>query len=455
MSALKLRAYQHVAVAHLRANPRAGLLLDMGLGKTAVALTALTTEHLPVLVCAPKRVAEEVWDEEVDKWRPDLRVGKAIGAPAQRKAVLEDRRYDVVVISRDNLADAVGTRREWRTLILDESSGFKAQGTTRWKTAKRIIGRGDVDHVWELTGTPAPNGLDQLWAQMYLLDNGKRMGRTFTVFRDRHMKFVRELPNKHRIYEIREGHEPLIHAEIEDICMSMKNEGLVDLPPVTWNTVNVPLPPKVMQVYRTLKDKLVVDMNDLGLGDMLHTAETAGALSNRLRQIASGFLYEDKADAEMEDRPQRVTWLHTERAKAVRAIVEEAQGSPVMVAYCYRPELEMLKKEFGKLLHTADEPNVFKRWNRGQVPVLAAHPASVGHGLNLQHGGHTAVWMSATWDLELWDQFNARLPRSGQTHPVVIHMLSSPGTLDPKVYAALRTKGSVQQALLDYLESPV
>ena len=452
-----LHGYQRTAVAHLRAHSRAGLMLDMGLGKTAVCLTALRPEDLPVLVVAPKRVAENVWHVEGAKWRPDLRVGRAVGSPAQREKVLRDRRYDVVVIGQDNIRDRAVQAREWTTFIIDELSGYKARKSKRWLQAKRIIDRGDVENVWGLTGTPAPNGLGDLWAQLYLLDNGKRLGRTVTSFRERWFTPGRRLPTGIVIeWLLRPGAEQEIREAISDICMSMTREGAgLDVMEPIWNEVTVPLPPNAMKVYAKLRDTLVADLDELGLGAMIHTADTAAALSNRLSQVAAGFIYEDTEAAEMEARAKRVSWLHTERVKAVEEIVNGTGGSPVLVYYRYRPELEMLRQHFGDDLRTPKDKNVFDDWNKGRVPVLAAHPRSIGHGLNLQHGGHTCVWMSPTWDLELWEQGNSRLPRQGQKNQVVVHMLSSPGTVDAKVYAALRRKASVQQALIDYLHSPV
>lgn len=450
-----LRPYQVTAVKHLQANPRAGLLLDMGLGKTAVCLTALRPEDLPVLVVAPKRVAENVWPVESAKWRPDLRVGVAAGSPTQRKAKLEDRSLDLVSIGQDNLGDPAVLHRQWKTFIVDELSGYKKFKGARWTNARRIVMHGDVENVWGLTGTPVPNGYEDLFGQIYVLDDGRRLGRTITPYRQQHFTAGRRLPNGAIIdRQLLPGHDKLINAKIDDICLAMRNDGLVDLPPVTWNEVEVPLPASVRKLYEKVRTELVLDLKELGISDYVHTAPTAAALSNRLSQVASGFIYQDPDDV-LPGQKQGISWLHTERVKAVREIVEGNGGSPILLAYRYKPELEMLRKEFGKDLHTVKSPNVFQRWDDGQVPILAAHPGSIGHGLNLQYGGHTIVWMCPTWMLEHWDQFNARLPRSGQTHPVVIHMLTSPGTVDAKVYSALRRKDKVQKALLDHLESPV
>lgn len=453
-----LRQYQVTAVQHLRGRSRAGLFLDMGLGKTCICLTALRPGDLPALVVAPKRVAEEVWHVEGAKWRPDLRVGRAIGSPKERERVLRDPSLDVVVISQENIKDTAIGAREWTTFIIDELSGYSATGA-RWKAARRIIMRGDVENVWGLTGTPTPNGYEGLWPQMYLLDGGTRLGRTLTVFRRKWFDEGRRLPNG-AVFgrKLLPGADKEIMDALSDICMSLtrKDSGVEVLEPI-WNEVTVRLPDRVLDVYHTILEDLVVDLEELGLGDEIHTAETAAQLSNRLSQISAGFMYEDTEKAEMAGRAnaKKISWLHDVRSAAVEEIVDGTGGSPVLVAYRYLPELEMLKKRFKDKLHTVNEKGVFQKWDHGDIPILAAHPKSIGHGLNMQAGGHTVVWTCPTWDLEQWDQFNSRLPRPGQKNQVVVHMLGDPRTVDRKIYNALRKKASVQDAFLDYLSSPI
>jgi SNF2 family DNA or RNA helicase len=451
-----LRPYQHTGVAHLRGRNRAALFLDMGLGKTCICLSALRPADLPVLVVAPKRVAEEVWHVEGEKWRPDLRVGRAIGSPAAREALLRDATYDVVVISQENIQDKALTARPWATFIIDELSGYSARGA-RWKAARSLIMRGDMENVWGLTGTPVPNGYEGLWPQMYLLDGGHRLGRTLTVFRNKWFSAGRRLPNG-AVYgrELLPGADESIMHALSDIAMSLtRKDSGVEVEEPIWNLVNVPLPPKVLGLQAKLRKDLVLDLEALGLGDMIHTADTAAQLGNRLSQISAGFLYEDTEAAEIEGRAKRIAWLHDERSKTVEEIVDGTGGSPVLVFYRYLPELEMLKKRFKDKLHTPKEKDWFQKWDAGKLPILASHPKSVGHGLNMQYGGHTVVWTSPTWDLEQWDQGNSRLPRPGQENQVVVHMLSAPGSVDSKIYRALRRKASVQDAFLTYLSSPV
>lgn len=446
---VELRDYQHVAVDFIRNRKRAGLFLDMGLGKTAISLTALETRHLPALVVGPKRVAEEVWPTEAEKFRPELSVALAAGPPAKRQAALESS-ADIVVISRDNLADAVPFADRFKTFIIDELSSFKNRSSQRWKNAKKITRARGMENVWGLTGTPAPNGLLDLWPQMYLLDGGEALGTTLGGYKERYFTAGRVLPNTNIVTEWipKPGAAARINRLLETTCLSMSTEGRVALPPVTYHDIVVPHEPRVAEAYRRFKKDLV-----LGAGlvdDESHTASSAAVLSQKLGQLNAGILYADDADL----RGGKYTQLSLARARRVQEIVE-ASTSPVLVFYQYRAELDLLRKALGKEARTVDEPGVIRDWNDGRVPVLLAHPASAGHGINLQFGGHTVVWSSLTWNLEEYQQANKRLARSGQKNPVVIHRLVTPGTIDDAKRQVLEGKASVQAALFDYLESPV
>jgi SNF2 family DNA or RNA helicase len=447
VTALPLHDYQHVAVDFLRERRRAGLLLDMGLGKTAITLRALRPQDLPMLVTAPKRVAENVWHIEVAKWRPDLRIAVAAGTPAQReKALLSDA--DIVVIGRDNLADAIPHAHRFRTFTMDELSSFKSRASQRWKAAKKICK--DMHNVWGLTGTFTPNGLLDAWPQMYLLDSGESLGTTLGGYRERYFTPGRQLPNGVVTeYNIRPGADKRIHKLLETTCLAMTTDGRVELPPVTFNDVEVPLSPGVRRLYKQMKNDLVV--NSELLGGQVHSAVNAAVLSGKLSQITAGFLYPDDAEY-TGDRSYTV--LHKEKVNAAREIVD-GTGSPVLVAYRFRGELELLREGFGPDAHTMNEPDIVERWNRGEIPVLLAHPASAGHGLNLQEGGHTMIWATLPWSLEEYQQMNKRLARQGQKHPVVIHHLLSPKTVDPAVKLVLEGKASVQDAVMQHLESPL
>jgi len=449
---LQLHPYQVQAVQYLQERRKAGLFLDMGLGKTAICLTALNADSLPALVTAPKRVAENVWETEAALWRPDLRVVVAKGTPKSREAALASG-ADIVVIGRDNLTDAVPHAGRFKTLIMDELSGWKSRASIRWKAAKKITQAPSVTHVWGLTGTPTPNGLLDLWPQMFLLDGGLRLGTTLGGYRNRYFMPGRQLPNGVITeWNLRPGADKRIHTLLEDLCLSMGTEGKVDLPPVTHNTIHVPLPPKVRQAYKAMKNDLVANLHDLGMAGEIHSAVNAAVLSSKLSQICAGFMYVDDADI----RGRQYDVLHKEKVNVV-AEIAEGTGSQVLVAYRFQAELDMLKEGLGSLAHTLDEDGVIQRWNSntGQVPVLLVHPASAGHGLNLQHGGHTMVWATLPWSLEEYMQTNKRLARQGQQHPVVIHHLVAPHTVDEAVLQRLAEKKSVQQALLDHLDSPL
>lgn len=420
-------------------------------GKTAACLAALEPRHLPALVIAPKKVAEEVWDVETALWRPDLTISRAVGSPAARSAALTSG-ADIVAISRDNIGDLLKSKEAlpFRTVIIDELSGFKNRATNRWKLASKIVRSPAVQNVWGLTGTPAPNGLMDLWAQIALLDHGARLGKNITTFRSRYFRPGRQLANGVITnWELREEADQKIYALISDIALAMQTEGRIELPPVTYNRVPVTLPDAVMKVYRRIERDLVVDLREI-FGGEIHSADTAATLTMKLSQIAAGFMYVDEQDL----RPGEHTRLHEEKIKAVRDIVDGALGSPVLVFYRFKIERQMLQDAFPEAI-TVDSPGAVKAWNAGKVPVLLAHPASAGHGLNLQHGGHTIVWTSATWSLEEWAQANKRLARQGQKHPVVIHVLQARGTIDTQIYQRLIDKAARERGLLDYLESPL
>lgn len=446
---MKLHDYQEVAVGHLRRNPRAGLFLDMGLGKTACVLSALGPEHLPVLVVAPKRVAENVWPAETAKWRPDLSIAVAKGDPDRRREALASRKA-ITVISRDNLGDALA-HGPYKTIVIDELSSFKTRNTIRWRTARKLTG--PARYVWGLTGTPAPNGLLDLWPQLYLIDKGERLGTTLTGYRDRYFNAGRRLPSGVVIeWNLKPEADKAIQAAIDDICLAMETDGRIELPPVTYNPVVVELPPLARQTYKALKRDMVANMTLLGEdAPGLFTAGNAAALSNRLSQVASGFLYQDVATL-VEDPGAPVRELHRAKLAAVEEIVE-LSPTPVLVFYRYLWERDQLLRMDGAV--SIDEHDAIERWDRGEVRMLVTHPASAGHGLNLQYGGHTIVWCSMTWPLEEWQQANKRLARQGQAHPVVIHMVIANHTVDEVLRARLVDKADVQKALTDHLESPI
>lgn len=439
---MKLHGYQELGISFLRQHDEAGLFLDLGLGKTATVLSALEPRHLPALVIAPKRVAENTWPEERDIWRPDLSMSVAAGSPAYRAEALREG-ADITVIGRDNVKDLGPVRDQFNTLVLDELSGYKSKGA-RWKIANAMAKR--TQHIWGLTGTPAPNGYLDLFYQIMLLDGGKRLGTRIGSYRERFFYPGNRLPNG-VITEwiMHEGADKKIKRLIEDFCLYMEADGRIELPPVSYPVQMIHLPPDVMKFYRTLKKDMVADLDSLGL---TVAADSAGVLSNRLSQVSAGFVYE----TDPETMVRETIPLHTERIDMVKDLLEQAT-SPVLVAYRYQEEYRLLMELPGA--RSIREKGVIQDWNRGDVPILVAHPASAGHGLNLQHGGHTIIWTSPNWELELWIQFNGRLNRQGQKHPVVVHKIVAKDTVDKIIYRRLETKDDVQRDLLEHLRSPV
>jgi SNF2 family DNA or RNA helicase len=446
---VKLHGYQELARDFLRGEVEAsgaaqgkGLFLDLGLGKTATTLAALEERHLPALTIAPKRVAENVWQEERDIWRPDLDIALAIGSAADRTAALAST-ADLTVVSRDNLKDVRPGR--YKTIILDELSSFKGGfGAARWKLARKITAK--AEYVWGLTGTPAPNGYLDLWPQIFLLDRGKRLGTSVVGYRNRWFYPTAQLKNGTPInYVAHEGAEEKIRQLIEDICLYMEASDYLPLEKPTFNTIEVPLPTSARRLYDQLKTDLVGSVDLLG-DEVFYSASNEAVLSNKLRQIASGFIFSDDQDGSY-------TELHDVKLDALKEIKEFANDN-LLVAYNYIPERERIRREFPEA-RMLDEPGVYAAWNRGEVSMMLCHPASAGHGLNLQRGGHTVVWASPTWDLELFTQFNGRLARQGQTHPVIVHKLVSPRTIEVVMDSRVDSKYERQYTLLDHLRSPI
>lgn len=350
---------------------------------------------------------------------------------------------DVVVISREQLQHVKDKyAKRFNTFVMDELSGFKTRSTARFRNARRITR--DTKYVWGLTGTPSPNGLLDLWPQMFLLDRGETLGTTLGEFRSRYFTEGNRLPSGIiTSWNLRPGAATRIHERLRPRVLSMGTEGRVSLPPVTYNDIMVDIPSSARTAYQQMKRDLVVSALEKGE----FTAGNAAALSNRLKQIASGFMYPD-TDERIDDE---FTLIHKEKLKAAGELIESSQGSPVLMAYSYRAEMHQIQKEFPYARMIKSDSDV-RDWNAGRIPLLIAHPASVGHGLNLQDGGHTMVWYGLTYALEEYQQMNKRLARSGQKNPVVIHHIMARNTVDAVVRSALQGKDSIQSALLQYLD---
>ena len=395
-----------------------------------------------VLVIAPKLVAEAVWAEEAAKWdhTRHLRISKVLGSAQERVAALR-RPADIYVINRENvpwLVERVGAKWPFDMVVVDELSSFKSPKTKRFRALRRV--RPLMKRIVGLTGTPAPNGLIDLWSQIYLLDQGERLGKTLTSYRDRF--FVPGRRNGHIVYEWipKSGAEERIHELLSDLCVSMRAEDWLELPDRVDVEVPVVLDAEAMMKYKQLEKDLLLPLE----GDVV-TADTAGVLTNKLLQLANGAVY---------DAARGVHEIHDAKLDALEELIEQAQGKPLLVFYAYQHDLERIKRRF-PWAATMDEPGVIERWNRGEVPLLLAHPASAGHGLNLQEGGNHIVWFGLTWSLELYEQANARLHRQGQTERVIVHHLVAKGTVDEDVMARLRSKAATQADLVEALKARI
>jgi SNF2 family DNA or RNA helicase len=432
-------AYQHFAIQHIIDNTAAGLFLGMGLGKTVSALTAidrLMFEYLDVrkvLVVAPKKVAENTWTDEAAKWDHlnHLRISVVLGDERERKEALKAK-ADIYVINRENVAWLVGYYQSafpFDMLVLDELSSFKSSKAIRFKTLRLV--RPKVNRVVGLTGTPAPNGLIDLWAQIYLLDMGKRLGKFVTDFRDRffHKKMFKYIPKR--------GTAEKIYQLIGDICISMKAEDYLDLPKTIEKVIRVNLSPSEKARYDAFEEERI-----LAIGDIENiTAVNSAALSTKLQQFANGAVYD-------EDRV--VHEVHKAKLEALEEFIEAANGEPVIVAYTYQHDCDRIMKylkDYNPVKLAG--PQTVRDWNEGKISVLLLHPASGGHGLNLQFGGHIIAWFGHTWNLEFYQQLNCRLDRQGQTKPVILGKIVVTGTIDEDIVASNVDKADEQDALMN------
>ena len=442
------RPYQRYAIRRIIDTPAVALLLDMGMGKTVSTLTAINElmfdrfEVHKVLVIAPLRVALSTWRDECEMWEHTrhLRISVAVGDLRTREAALAED-ADIYVVNRDVVKWLVGYyRAKWPfdMVVVDESSSFKNPASQRFRALRKV--RPLIRRIVLLTGTPAPNGLMDLWSQLYLLDRGERLGRTLTEYRERYFRPGQQSGHIVYSYDARPGAEQEIFRRIGDICVSMKSEDYLTLPPLIQNVVRVQLPEAAARRYREMERELV-----LSIGDADITAVSAAALSNKLLQMANGAVY---------DTEGKVVKLHDAKAEALDEIISCNEGKSVMVIYSYRHDLERLRKKYPKAreLKTAED---IRDWNAGRIPLLLVHPQSAGHGLNLQHGGHIVVWYGLTWSLEAYQQTNKRLHRPGQTEPVMLHHLVAKGTIDEDVMRALEGKAAGQESMLDAVKARI
>ena len=440
-----LHPYQLKAAQFLRERDRAALWIEMGLGKTAATLAALDDCPQPVLVIAPKKIAEEVWPDEVLKWRPDLRCEVAAGTPGERARVIATSTADIVVIGKDNVPKAkLPPRHRFGTIVVDESAVLKSPSSQLFHAVKKIsAGR----RLWQLTGTPAPNGMLDLWAQVYLIDGGQSLGEKVSEFKRRwfYEAAYAEVNGRKIVtsWDVRPENRPLLLDSIKGLALSMQAKDYLTMPDTFYLERLTHLGPDEQAAYTSMKKDMVAFVDILGEV----SASTAAVLSSRLRQISSGFVYPDFEDRVMGAKAARIG---TTKIQVLREMVDAASG-PVMVFYQFQEELAMIRDMFPDV-HTAKTKDLSKRWNAGQIPLLAAHPKSMGYGLNLQYGGDDIIWMSRPWGLGDWQQANARLLRQGRTRPVMIHSIVADGTVDASVGDVLAGKANIQQAVLDHLK---
>ena len=459
MNESNLHNYQKACIEHIINTTHCGVFLEMGLGKTVSTLTAINAlmydycEINSVLIIAPKRVAEYVWQEEAEKWDhlKHLRFSKIIGTQNQRVKAIKAK-ADIYIISRDNIAWLCalygGSKIPFEMIVVDELSSFKSYKSIRFKSLKatqpyfkRFVG---------LTGTPAPNGLIDLWPQIYLMDRGKRLEKTISAYRSKYFRPGKTNGSVIFSYDLLADSESLIHKRIEDICISMKAQDYLEMPFRTDNYIKLNMPPELKKKYYEFEKEKVIELinsSEDGPEEVEISVVNAVALSNKLLQFANGAMY---------DENRNVHKVHEIKLETLKELIDDANGKSVLVAWTYQHDrdriLEYLKSYKPRELK---KPQDIVDWNAGKVQVMLAHPASAGHGLNLQAGGSIIIWFGQTWSLELYQQFNARLYRQGQQDHVVIHHLIMKGTEDENVISALKSKDKKQNALMDSIKAKI
>ena len=439
--------YQKRAVSFIREHEAAGLFLEMGLGKTVITLTAIdelmndSFEVSRVLVIAPLRVAEDTWSRESNKWDhlKHLKISKILGSAADRIRALKVQ-ADIYVINRENVVWLVEyleeNRMKWPfdMVVIDELSSFKNNQAKRFKALRRM--RPAIDRIVGLTGTPAANSLMDLWAEMYLLDRGERLGRTLTAYRGNW--FRPGYGNGYVTYkwEPRRGALEAITKRIADITVSMKAEDYLTLPDKVESTIEVSLDEKGLKAYKEMEKESLIELE----GEEIAALDAAAVMS-KLLQMANGFIY---------DEAHNPRHIHEAKLDALGEILEAAE-SPVLVYYNFQADKDAILSRFhdARLL---ENDSTIEEWNKGKIKILLAHPASAGYGLNLQDGGHIMAWYGLPWSLEQYLQAVARLQRQGQKYPVMVYHLIAKGTVDEQVVASLSKKDMTQSALISILK---
>lgn len=437
----KPHSYQEYAIRYIETHPISALLIDMGLGKTSITLTAIRNllfdsfEVCKVLVIAPLRVAKNTWTDEIKKWEhlSTLTYSLIIGNENERLSALNEQ-TDIYIINRENvdwLVNKSGYKFDFDMVVIDELSSFKNHQSKRFKSLMKV--RPLVKRIVGLTGTPSSNGLMDLFAEFKILDMGKRLG--YFIGQYRNTYFKPDKMNGPIVYSYKPlpNAENAIYEKISDITVSMKANEYLKMPELLTSNYVVELSNSEKKQYDKMKKSLVLEITD---GEI--TASNAASLSNKLCQLSNGAIYDDE---------QNIVEIHDRKLETLEDIIESMNGKPLLIAYWYRHDLERIKSRFSvREIKTSED---ISDWNDGKIPVALIHPASAGHGLNLQNGGSTLVWFGLTWSLELYQQTNARLYRQGQKNAVVIQHIITKGTIDEQILKALQKKNKTQADLID------
>lgn len=445
LDASNLHDYQRQCIDWILEHPKCALFVDMGLGKTITTLTAINElmynrhEISRVLIVAPLRVARDTWVDEVQQWAHvrHLSVSVALGTPKQRTAALAEE-ADIYITSRDNIKWLVAQCKEWTydCLVIDELSSFKSAKSQRFKSLKKVVHL--TKRVIGLTGTPTSKGIEDLWSEIYLLDEGARLGKTLTEYRRNYMVAI-PIQN-YMIYKAQKGALERVSAKLTDICISMQARDYLHLIPAQKIETKITLNAKAVKLYDTLKQDNIIEIS----ADAVAVADNERVMVGKLKQVASGAIYDDQGK-----------WheLHDCKLEALREIVEEADDN-ILIAYEYRHELERIQRELPDAV-LLGEGDTLQRWCRGEISVGIANAQSLGHGLNLQRGGSIIVWYSLPWSLEIYQQFNARLNRQGQTKCVRIYHLIARNTIDEVIMQVLNGRYKTQEAIINAVRAEI
>lgn len=445
----KPHLYQQASIDWVVQKPKSGLFLPMGMGKTSITLTAINDLLYDyfnvgkVLIIAPIRVADSTWPDEIHKWQhtQHLTYSKILGTQKQRMQALAQE-ADIYLINRENvvwLVDYYQSAWPFDMVVIDELSSFKSPSSKRFKALKKVMPL--VSRFIGLTGTPTPKGLPDLWSQLYLIDQGERLGKTLSAFRSRYLVPGRR--NGYTIYDwlLQEYAERRIYESIDDVCMSLAAEDWLTLPDCQYLNYEVQLSDKIMQQYKQFKREKILELSV----DNVLVGANAGVVSNKLLQFTAGAVYNDTKE---------VIEIHTKKLEALEDLVEASNGNPVMVFYYFKHDYDRIVNHFKDInIRTIVAPQDVTDWNAGRIELLLVHPASVGHGLNLQQGGSIIIWYSLpNWNLELYQQANARLYRQGQKESVRVYHIVAKGTIDVDMLQSLENKDVTQRALLEALK---